>query len=89
MEDFIAEVVLSKGDKVIIKNFAHNVQDLVDNLVQIEEVIDVINITRLSDNKVWRFVGDRLDFKTLREARAKVNNEVNLKNYIRKDSTTV
>jgi len=79
MEDFKAIVVFSEGDIVTIKNYAHNIQELVDNLIQIKEIINIIQVERLSDREIWNFKNGEIDFLSLRAAREEISNEAQLK----------
>ena len=45
MKDFEAVVVFSGGEIVTLKNFGHNLNDVVDNLIQISEIVNIIQIT--------------------------------------------
>jgi hypothetical protein len=89
MEDFKAIVVFSEGDIVSLKNYAHNINELVDNLVQIKEIINIIQVERLSDGKVWNFKKKEIDFLALRTARDEIFNESQLKRVLLSSITSI
>jgi|TARA_B110000196_G_C20890849_1_gene541205 hypothetical protein len=89
MEDFKAIVVFSEGDIVSLKNYAHNINELVDNLVQIKEIINIIQVERLSDGKVWNFKKKEIDFLALRTARDEIFNESQLKRVLLSSVTSI
>ena len=83
MKDFEAVVVFSGGEIVTLKNFGHNLNDVVDNLIQISEIVNIIQITRLSDKRIWNFRKKEIDLMALREVRLKIIDEVYLKRQLR------
>lgn len=75
MEEYIAKVIFSEGEIVTIKNYAKNIFETIDNLVMMEEIIHVVDIVRVSDNKIYNVGDGPYSFLELREAREKIKNE--------------
>ena len=83
MEDFEALVIFSGGEIVTLKNFGFNVRDVIDNLIQMNEIANIIQVTRLSDERIWDFRKKEIDLKALRKVRQVISDEVTLKRELR------
>ena len=83
MEDFDVVAVMSGGEIVHLKQYGENLYEVVDNLVKILEIENVLQIIRVSDQKIWNLKQKEIDFSALREARNKILNEANLKQALR------
>tara|TARA_Y200000002_G_C22187454_1_gene457777 strand:- start:156 stop:428 length:273 start_codon:yes stop_codon:yes gene_type:complete len=83
MEDFDVVAVMSGGEIVHLKQYGDNLYEVVDNLVKILEIENVLQIIRVSDQKIWNLKQKEIDFSALREARNKILNEANLKQALR------
>ena len=83
MEDFDVVAVMSGGEIVHLKQYGDNLYEVVDNLVKIFEIENVLQIIRVSDQKIWNLKQKEIDFSALREARNKILNEANLKQALR------
>ena len=83
MEDFEALVIFSGGEFVTLKNFGFNVRDVIDNLIQMNEIANIIQVTRLSDERIWDFRKKEIDLKALRKVRQVISDEVTLKRELR------
>ena len=86
MEDFETLVIFSGGEIVTLKNFGFNVHDVIDNLIQMNEIANIIQVTRLSDERVWDFRKKEIDLKVLRKMRKEISDEVSLKRELRDSS---
>tara|TARA_S200000501_G_scaffold295113_1_gene280998 strand:- start:324 stop:596 length:273 start_codon:yes stop_codon:yes gene_type:complete len=83
MEDFDVVAVMSGGEIVHLKQYGDNLYEVVDNLVKILEIENILQIIRVSDQKIWNLKQKEIDFSALREARNKILNEANLKQALR------
>tara|TARA_A100001011_G_scaffold397156_2_gene497289 strand:+ start:885 stop:1157 length:273 start_codon:yes stop_codon:yes gene_type:complete len=83
MEDFDVVAVMSGGEIVHLKQYGDNLYEVVDNLVKILEIENILQIIRVSDQKIWDLKQKEIDFSALREARNKILNEANLKQALR------
>jgi len=79
MNEFIAIVIFSEGEIVTIKNYAKNIFETIDNLVQMEEIIHVIQVVRVLDNKIYNLGDEKYCFLEIRKAREKIQNEKHLR----------
>lgn len=79
MEEYNAEVIFSEGEIVTIKNYAKNIFEVIDNLVQIKEIIHIVEVVRVSDKKSYNLGDEPYSFLEIRNARKKIQNENNLR----------
>ena len=81
MDEYIITIIDSDKEVARIKNFAETIEELIDNIVCMEYIESIVSLTRKKDKKTWH-IKDDVSLSLLREYRSKVDDSINLRDYL-------
>ena len=81
MDEYIITIIDSDDETANIKSYAETIEELIDNMVCMEYIKSITNVTRVKDQRTWDVIDDS-SLAMLREYRKGITDHAGLRNLL-------